>query len=373
MKKQLLILAALATMSAAQAAVGDTFTKKNITYQVTVAPPDEMSVGEVNVAHADYTGDVSVPKAVQNGYDMYYVTGIGEGAFKDCTGLTSVTLSNKIKTIGDEAFVGCTSLSVIDLSAAMSASYIPTVSATAFDESAYAKVLVFADSDEMAEALKASDGWKNFANIVTAKFVYNNVQYAFNPDMTVTASYEPDENGKCVTAGDVVIPEQAEYNGQQYTVTKIDAYGFPEWYYPDTVSHRMTSISIPATVTEIGRYAFAANMDIKTSLTAITVNWATPLAVSESDNLFKYISDEELAAITLYVPQGTKDAYAAADVWKKFNIVEQQPTGIATATATERATVAGIYTLGGAKLSRPQRGIVVVRMSDGTSRKVLVK
>jgi hypothetical protein len=36
-------------------------------------------------------------------------------AFKDCTGLTSVILSDNIKYIGDSAFEGCTSLTDLQL------------------------------------------------------------------------------------------------------------------------------------------------------------------------------------------------------------------------------------------------------------------
>ena len=47
-------------------------------------------------------------------------------------------------------------------------------------------------------------------------------------------------------------------------------------------------------------------------------------------------------------------------------------TGIAQ-TATEKATVVARYTLGGTRISAPQSGINIVKMSDGTVRKVIVK
>ena len=47
-------------------------------------------------------------------------------------------------------------------------------------------------------------------------------------------------------------------------------------------------------------------------------------------------------------------------------------TGIAQ-TATEKATVVARYTLGGTRISAPQAGINIVKMSDGTVRKVIVK
>ena len=43
------------------------------------------------------------------------VTTIGEGAFDDCTGLTSINIPNSVTTIGDEAFYGCSGLTSIDI------------------------------------------------------------------------------------------------------------------------------------------------------------------------------------------------------------------------------------------------------------------
>ena len=74
---------------------------------------------------------------------------------------------------------------------------------------------------------------------------------------------------------------------------------------------------------------------------------------------------------TLYVPQESLDAYKSAAVWKDFfNIT----TGIkdaakSSATATEEAR----YSTDGTRLASPQKGINIIRMSDGTVKKVLVK
>jgi len=43
------------------------------------------------------------------------VTSIGDGAFKSCTGLTSVTIPNYVTNIGDSAFKGCSSLTSVTI------------------------------------------------------------------------------------------------------------------------------------------------------------------------------------------------------------------------------------------------------------------
>ena len=43
------------------------------------------------------------------------VTSISEKAFKDCTGLTSITIPNRVKSIGNSAFKGCSNLTSITI------------------------------------------------------------------------------------------------------------------------------------------------------------------------------------------------------------------------------------------------------------------
>ena len=55
----------------------------------------------------NYSGEVVVPKSVEYEGTTYSVTTIGELAFSNCSGLTSVTIPNSITSIGLDAFCGC--------------------------------------------------------------------------------------------------------------------------------------------------------------------------------------------------------------------------------------------------------------------------
>ena len=67
------------------------------------------------VSGDDVTGDVEISGTVEIDGQAYQVTGIGENAFQDNTGITSVTIPDGITTIGANAFEGCSNLMTISI------------------------------------------------------------------------------------------------------------------------------------------------------------------------------------------------------------------------------------------------------------------
>ena len=79
----------------------------------------EATVTYKTTSYNSYSGPVVVPETVTYNGKTYSVTSIGEGAFRNCTGLTSVTIPNSVKSIGDYgdyAFSGCTGLKEVHIS-----------------------------------------------------------------------------------------------------------------------------------------------------------------------------------------------------------------------------------------------------------------
>ena len=62
------------------------------------------NTAEVTENPNKYTGSVNIPKTVIHDDVTYNVTSIGKGAFKDCTGITDITIPNSVTSIGKEAF-----------------------------------------------------------------------------------------------------------------------------------------------------------------------------------------------------------------------------------------------------------------------------
>lgn len=103
------------------------------------------------------------------------------------------------------------------------------------------------------------------------------------------------------------------------------------------------------------------------SLTSIYMLPSTP--PSTGNTIFQSTSLE-----TVYVvDEDAKTAYQVQEPWNQYAIVVM-PTGIEE-LETDKTTpaIVGCYDLGGRKLAGKQRGAVILRYSDGTSSKVMVK
>ena len=62
-----------------------------------------------------YSGSIEIPASVTYNEVKYSVTSIGEEAFYNCTGLTSITIPNSVTIIGDNAFCKCSGLTSVTI------------------------------------------------------------------------------------------------------------------------------------------------------------------------------------------------------------------------------------------------------------------
>ena len=62
-----------------------------------------------------YSGAIVIPESVTYEGTNYSVTSIGGYAFRNCNGLTSITIPNSVTSIGNNAFEMCSSLTSITI------------------------------------------------------------------------------------------------------------------------------------------------------------------------------------------------------------------------------------------------------------------
>lgn len=128
----------------------------------------------------------------------------------------------------------------------------------------------------------------------------------------------------------------------------------------------LASITIPASVTLIGGRAFESCSGLK----SVYVCWETPSAINTHADAFP----EEYKSCILYVPQGTSQDYKSTVPWRNFeNIVEYEVSGIDRISQTSNVEEIARYGSDGRLLPMPAKGLNIVKFSDGSIRKVIVK
>lgn len=360
------------------------FSAGGVYYNVTSA--SDLTCG-VTSGEKPYECDIIIPDKVTYDNKTYTVTSIVRKAFAGCISLWTVKLPEGMVTIADSAFQGCTSLEGLVVPKS-----VTSIENCAFEDCTGFESLVLEDGAEiltMGFNHRAEEGTilagENLFYDCPLKSVYLGRNLEYNSEFEYGNSpFHRCQKLTTVTISDIVnkIPKR-EFSG----CTKL------------------ASIDIPATVTEIGRYAFYDCDSLKTVVIPNSVEGIGRLAFQDCDalesitigtavdtigmyafsmclSLKKVISLKPTAPTAkreifssatytnakLYVPEGSKTSYGAADQWKNFTIEELGGVeGIEDDAAVEVAR----YSLEGLPLNEPQKGVNIVKMSDGSVRKVL--
>ena len=126
----------------------------------------------------------------------------------------------------------------------------------------------------------------------------------------------------------------------------------------------LTNLEIPSSVTWIGKKAFY----FCSGLTSIYVSWNTPLRISS--DVFDMVDKK---SCILYIPKGTYQEYWLSN-WGDFeNIIEYDPTGIDNSSAETEIKEISRNAVNGLLLKAPTKGLNIVKYSNGSVRKEMVK
>ena len=106
-RKIFAILAFLLCVTSVHAAVGQAVID-GVNY--VLSSDGEVNTATVVAGDKKYAGHVAIPSVVTYSGIQYKVTAVDNEAFKECTGLQSITFSDNVTSIGDNAFEGCTKL-----------------------------------------------------------------------------------------------------------------------------------------------------------------------------------------------------------------------------------------------------------------------
>lgn len=282
--------------------------------------------------YSPYTGAITIPPSITYGSVPYTVTGIGYNAFRDCSGLTSVTIPNTVTSIGENAFMHCIKLNSVTIP-----NSVMSIGENAFYDT------------------------KWFDNQPNGLVYAGNVLYKYKGTM-------PDKTDIIIPSGTVEISGRA-FEGcsglASITIPKsVKSIG--NWTFENCSG--LTSVTIPEGVESIGVCAFYGCSNLKSVIIPSSVTIIGHATFGECDNLlsvtsyitepfivWSFFSENTYRKGTLTVPANTKDLYVRFDGWKEFlKIVEME---------------GGIYNL---SIQDSSNGTIDLKVKDGNTFKLKI-
>ena len=224
-----------------------------------------------------YIGHVIIPEKFSYGGKQYSVTSIGYYAFRNCSGLTSITIGNSVTSIGGSAFYGCSGLTSITVDGGNTV-YDSRNNCNAIIKKATNTLIVGCKNTIIPNSVTSIGGSAFYGcSGLTSITISNSVTsiggsafYGCTGLTSVTIPNSVTSIGSlafqnCTSLISITIPN---------SVTSIGGSAF-------SGCSGLTSITIPNSVTSIGSYAFSGC----TGLTSVTI----PNSVASIENgVFAY-------------------------------------------------------------------------------------
>ena len=344
-----------------------------------------------------YAGDIVIPSTIEYEGVVCNVTSIGQRAFFYCQELKSISIPNSVTSIGSQAFYGCECLT----------SLIIPESVTKIGELAFyqctglTSLTLHAGLKEYAGAFKECTGLTSLTLSDGLLVIDRNAFESCTGLTSLTIPSSVISIGKyafdgCSSLVSVDIPNSV-------TLMEEHAFSYCSALKSVTISEgltaiydgaflsctSLTSVVIPNSVTAIGYMSFKNCSSLKKVFIGSNCNKIKMLAFANCSELTDmYCLAEEVpkteASVfqnsyteyaTLHVPENSIGLYQTQKPWSDFKQIvalTDAETGV-DVVKTRNSEVIGYYSLDGKLLDAPRKGINIVKMADGKTKKVVVK
>ena len=293
------------------------------------------------------------------------VTSIGSYAFKDCYSLTSVTIGNSVTSIGDYAFSDCRSLTSVT---------IPnSVTSIGYNAFSYCDSLTNVKLSENLEQIDyGTFGYcPKLESIEIPGSVKEIVQYA----KVGTASYYKFENLKKLS-----LKYSEEYLSSSYYNLDDDRVYSSEWdssitnTLEEVFFDRQMEYSMPLPNVKI--LSFGEHLkEVQVEDIQNCEKLDTIVCYGTEPPPLPACSNQQYMNVVVKVPQEALEKYQQADNWKNFWNLQGFDPGQSSVDEIPVSSVkkveTGRYNLNGQRVGEEYQGIVIVRYSDGSTRKLI--
>ena len=332
---------------------------------INLASENTNFVLEDNVLYdKDKTKILLFPQLRAGEYNMpSTITETGDYQFYNCKNLTSITLSENLKTIGSYAFSGCSQIKSISIPAS-----VETIKSNAFDGCTALTELVFEDGENQLNLARyGSYLYVNETNESSetrncGMFRYSPIERLYLgrnlviPDYT---GYEWDSEGRKIFNGDKLSTVEigSKVNNMPaglfydcFKISKVDFDGtIADWCnitFPDPnatpfgavagngpilslqKSPLHSQVTIPETATKISSYAFWGMAGVSTIIVPATVKTIEPYAFQNDKISDVYINATKIITLTdansfsrntnIYIGDDVVSEYRTAPIWSEL-------------------------------------------------------
>lgn len=346
-----------------------------------------------------YSGDVLIPEyVVDSSNNSYKVVAIGEGAFKDATNLTSVSLPKSIETIKKQAFSSTVKLKEIYLNK------VSCIETEAFYGSGIQKLNIPSsvrtiEKDAFAYCLNIEEVTVNPSVDIRYMKIFPHAFYKCNKLKVVNINNKLVEEDYSSSSDNIpsIFGQQVTTYNMGEEVTEIGVCAFCE-------ALCLTDVKFPNSLKSMGNSCFQGCISLKNVVLPKGISTIPQRAFAQSglesviipssvmtigDRAFQCSNLNDVTNLsiqpqkidnytfsvhrTLHVKPGYRDIYNKTNYWMNFNIVEDaedNSSGILTIN-DNTGSIYDFYNLSGQK-TKKTNGIIIMKTSKG-SKKLLVK
>ncbi len=290
------------------------------------------------------------------------VTAINEYTFSGCSALKDVQIGSNVRTIGNYVFSGCTSLPVINIPKA-----VTSIGNNTFSGCTALREVVMEDrADDTVLSLGSNGSSPMFASCPLDKvYIGRNISY----NKTSNYGYSPFYRNTSLRSVTITDRETEVSENEFYGCTNLKEVKIGDgvttigsWAFSGCAA--IDYFAFGSSVKTIGQEAFSDC----TAMTRLISRAATPPSCGS-----QALDDINKWTCTLSVPAGSTSAYQEAAQWKEFFFIDNDVTGIEAVAAegVGNADITAIYDLNGRRRDTLQPGVNIVKMSDGTTQKVI--
>ena len=311
--------------------------------------------------------------------------------FSDCKNLTSLVLPDVLQRIEKGAFGGCTGLTTISLPAGLEYMYgafhgctgltsvyanmpTPLQDAYSFEGVDKSDCILYVPEGSLAAYRQMEITWGLFQHIVEFDSATGLLTLDIQANGEGSLSDQVDAalrgrvknlkiSGQIGNSDFDFITQYLSRNLQNLDLKDANVTDLP--YCGLEGCQALTTISLPAGLRSIDKGFLSLCRNLKT----IYAYMPDPNALIYGDEF-----SQESREWTLYVPKGMKTVYQNSERWSYCKeIIEMETSGIDSVILNPDAKEVSRYSVNGQRLAVPVKGLNIVKYSDGSARKVVVK